>query len=126
MLAAKNKVRLIIKLLLVLFLLPVVMTTQSPVGLKDTGASPPTFLFIPAFACSPVSVFTLDRRTHFNSFDELHTDALIFRQFRFNFAKQSSSDIAGYAFRFAPRADFADIPIRASPCHHKRNFVINS
>lgn len=124
--AAKNKVRLTITLLLVLTLLPVVTTTRSPTGLKDTGANPTNILFIPAFACGSVSVFTLDRRTNLNSFDELPTDALILRQIQLDFAGEFSFFIAGYDTCFAPLSDFAAIPIRASPWHPKRKFVINA
>jgi hypothetical protein len=124
--AAKNKVRLTIKLLLVLTLLPAVTMIHPLVGLKSTGSSPRNVLLIPAVECGSGSVFTLDRRPHFESFEELHSDALILRQIQLDFAGEFSSFIAGYDTRLAPRADFAAIPIRASPCHRKYKFVINA
>jgi len=122
--AAKNKLRQTIIFLLVLSLFPAV--TTKPVGFPNTGVSPKNILFIPAFACGSISAFTLDRRTNFNPFDGLQTEAWILRQIQFDFARESSSFITGYDTRFAPHADFADIPIRASPCRHNRKFVINS
>jgi hypothetical protein len=125
--AAKNKVRLTIKFLLVLsLLLPAVTTIRSPVGLKGTGAIPGNVLSIPAAPCESGSLFTLDRRAHFDSFDQLHTDVLILRQIQCDFAREFSSFIAGYNTRLAPRAGFAAIPIRASPCHRHHKFVINA
>jgi hypothetical protein len=124
--AAKEKLQLIIKLLLVLALLPVVTTTQSPVDLINAGASPTKILFIPAFARSSVSVFTLDGRTNFDSFNELHTDLWVLRHILVDFSQGSSCLITGYNTCFSPRADRAAIPIRASPCRHKRKSVTNA
>jgi hypothetical protein len=124
--AARSRARLTMTSLLILSLLPVVTTGPLPVGLKDTGPSPANILFIPAFACSSVSVLSLERRTHFNFYDGLQTEAWILRQFRFNFAMESSSVITGYATRFAPHADCANIPIRAPPCRYNRKIVIQS
>jgi hypothetical protein len=119
--AAKINVRIFISLLLALCLLTVAIQTKLSVDLQDTRTRPRTFLFTPAFLDCVVSASTHDRRTNYNSFNELFNGALILRQILFDFTRGSSLFLTEYSASFAHRVDRAAIPIRASPFPYKHS-----
>jgi hypothetical protein len=119
---AKNKMRLGIFVLLVLCLLQTVTQIQLSVCMIDIGANPKAVLFTPALGGCDVSVFILDRRANFSSFDGLFKDALILGQVPFNFTGRFSPSLTEYTASFIQRADRSAIPIRAPPFLQKLNW----
>jgi hypothetical protein len=115
MIGVKNKTRLGISLLLVLFLLLAATKTPFSAGLLETGGDKPDVLFVPSLMGCELSTIILDRRTNYNPFDCQSKGTLIAGRIVYDFTIESFLFLLEYNTGFTQVTVNSAKPIRAPP-----------